>query len=136
KGIGYYYLRGPILAFGTCESAVHEIVELDARSAADSESPLAQQYRLLGVTRPLASLWINPRAFDAHLKQKASAASSGQARALKALAAYWQSLEGIALSAVVDKDLELSLAVRANAELLPTALGRMFAATRSPTELW
>jgi hypothetical protein len=137
KGTNFYYLHGPVLAFGSQEAILQHLIELDQKAPRDQEPPLARQFRLSGVDRPLASLWVNPRAFEPELRQKAAAAAGSQQEvALKAILKYWQALEGIAVTVVLEKDLEVSLSVRAREEALPAAARRFLKAAAEPSELW
>jgi hypothetical protein len=132
----YYYLHGPVLAFAPREGILRQLIDLDRNAPKDAECFVARQFRLLGIARPVAALWINPRAFDAALQQKAAAATGAPAIALRTLAAYWKGLEGIALSASLERDLALSLAVRARIEELPRAAQRFLHAAASTSEVW
>jgi hypothetical protein len=135
KGDGYYYLNGPLLAVASQPGILHQALNLERQSAA-AESPLAHEFRLLGVDKPLAALWLNPRAFEPHLRHNASSATGAQAVALKTLLRYWQCLDGVAFSLVVQKDLELSLALRARVEGLPAAAQRLLHSAVEHSELW
>lgn len=132
----FYYLRGPVLAFAPREGILRQLIDLQRDAPRDAESPVARQLRLLGVGRPLAALWVNPRAFDAALLQKTAAATGAQAIALRTLSVYWKALEGIAVSVVLEKDLALSLAVRANMDQLPSSARHLFQAAARPAQLW
>ena len=135
KGISYYYLQGPIVAFASRAEALHELIDLEGRASVAEEPPLARQFRLLGVDKPLASLLVNPRAFDAHFRHKATTASAGQAKALGILMKYWEALEGLGLSVILEKDFEMTLTMRARENLLPPAARRFFAAAPGASEL-
>jgi hypothetical protein len=135
-GSNYYYVHGPVLAFAPREGILHQLIDCDRESPRDAESFVARQFRLLGVHKALAALWINPRAFDAAFQQKPAAATGAHAVALRALAAYWKGLEGIALSVVLEKDLALTLAVRARVSELPPAAQRFFRTAAEPSALW
>jgi hypothetical protein len=86
--------------------------------------------------KSLAALWVNPRAFEPALRQKAAVAQGAEAVALKTLLVYWQALEGIAVSVALQKDLALSLAVRAKVEKLPPAARRFFRTAAERSDLW
>jgi hypothetical protein len=132
----YYSLEGPVLAVASGESLLRELIDRDIKTSAQDESPVARQFQLLGVDNPLASLWLNPRAFEPALRQKAAAARGPQAAALKALLAYWTTLEGAAVAVALERDLKLSVAVRARPEQLPPAGRRLFAGPAAASDLW
>src|SRR5207247_560313 len=89
-GDTFYYLNGAVLAFSSREEMIKQAIDLD-RSAAVEETPaIAKQLRLLGADSSLATLWLNPRAFD-NLLATASASLPGEiAQVLKTFQAYWQ----------------------------------------------
>ncbi len=135
-GENYYYLRGPVLAFTGQEAMLLQAIDRDRSAAADVEAPVARQLRLLGVDQRLAVLWINPRAFEPELRQKAATATGAEAAALRTLLIYWKALEGVALSATLHKDLELALAIRARVPELPSSAQRFLTTAARPSELW
>src|SRR5207253_2431241 len=103
---------------------------------ADKESPLAGQLRLLGVDRALASVWVNPRSFDAALEAKLVKATGSGAAFLKTFAACWKALEGVALTCTLTTDIELGLSVRAKADAVPGAVRRFFDEAVVRSEVW
>jgi hypothetical protein len=74
--------------------------------------------------------------FNKTHEQNAAAADGPRAAVLRALGAYWKSLEGIGFSVALEKDLALSLAVRAKVSELPPSAQRLLAAAALPSELW
>src|SRR5262249_8480801 len=135
-GENYYYLRGSILAFSPREGILRQSIELDQPAPAEGEPPIARPLRLSGVTRPLAALWVNPRSFDRALERKAADAKGFDGVALTALLRYWKPLDGIAFSLTLQKDLEMSLAVRARTRELPPAAQRFLSAAAERSQLW
>src|SRR5439155_3645584 len=103
---------------------------------ADKESPVAGQLRLLGVERALASVWVNPRAFNAALEAKLAKAAGAEAAFLKTFAACWKALEGIALTCTLTTDFELGLTVRAKVDAVPGAVRRFFDEGAVRSEVW
>jgi hypothetical protein len=136
KSSSYYYLHGQILAFAPHEQILQELIGLDHKAAPGEEPPLARHLRLLGVDKPLAALWLNPRAFDAELEKKAAEAGTAEAAALKNLLLYWKALDGLALSFDVQKDFELAVAARVEVEKLPASARRFLQTAAEPTDLW
>jgi hypothetical protein len=140
-GGGYYYLRGPVLAFAPQEGILRQVIDRDRDASMEVEAPVARQLRLLGIEKCLAALWINPRAFDKALQQQAAprkgaAAGGSRGLVLRTLSAHWNALEGIALAVALDNDLTLSLAIRARADELPASTRRLVLAAAQPSEVW
>jgi hypothetical protein len=136
KQVNFCYLRGPVFAFATDEGILRAVIDRDSSSATEAEPPLAREFRLLGVEKTLASVWINPRAFEPALQQKAAGAKGAQAVALRKLLAYWKALDGAAIAVGLGRDLDLSLVIRAKTDKLPAAARRFLAAAAKPSEAW
>jgi hypothetical protein len=132
----YYYLRGPVLAFAPREGILRQLIDLQQGALQEVEPFVTRQLRLLGIEKSVAALWVNPRAFDAGLQQKIDSATGAQAIALRTLSAYWKALDGIAVSVALDKDLALSLAVRAKFDRLPASARNFLRAAAQASELW
>jgi hypothetical protein len=135
KGENFYYLRGPVLAVSSKEEMLRQAIERDIEGAV-GEPPVARELRLLGADKRLAALWINPRAFEAEMEQRAADAQGAQAAVLRTFLTLWKSLDGIALSADVQQDFQLVLSARARRDQLPTAAKQLFAAAVQRSELW
>jgi hypothetical protein len=132
----FYHVNGPILLVTGKEDVLKQALDLNRKADREAEPPLARQLRRLGVETALLAVWINPRAFDADLKDKVEKARGAEATALKQFAVYWKALEGIALAVHLEKDLRLSLALRARLDELPEAARRYLAESARPSELW
>src|SRR5439155_1994684 len=132
----FYCLRGAVLIFSGQESILREALSLEKKLPADKESPLARQLRLLGVDRALASVWVNPRAFDAALEAKLAKAADAEAAFLKTFVACWKALEGVALTFTLTTDVEMGLTVRAKPDAIPGAVRRFFDEAASRSEVW
>jgi hypothetical protein len=135
KDENFYWLSGPILALSSKEEMLRRVLERDRQPAA-GEPAVARQLRLLGADKNLASLWINPRAFEPDMEQKSAAAVGPEAAVLQNVLRHWKTLDGIALGFDVRKDLELSLTVRVRTDALPAATRRLLTEAARPSELW
>jgi hypothetical protein len=131
----YYYLRGPVLALSAQEALLMRALEFEQSSSADVEAPVARAMRQLGVGKAAAALWINPRAFDAHVREHCRA-ESPEGTALRPFERYWQALEGIAIALQLDKDAAVSLTLRCRTAELPDAARRFFAEAGKASDLW
>jgi hypothetical protein len=138
KETRFYYLNGPVLAVSSQEELLHRVMDLGAAASRETESPLARQLRRLGALDGLATLWINPRAFDAELKHKASQAGpAGEASFLQTFFGYWKVLQGIALTASLNQtDFELRLDLAADEGALRGPARKLFGEAGRPSELW
>src|SRR5262245_15347161 len=113
EGSNYCLAQGPLFVFATQEALLRAVIDRHLADGPAEDSPVARQFRALGVENRFAALWVNPRTFEPALRRRAEEAGGLRAAALRALLAYWQALDGVALSLAVRKDLELSLTVRA-----------------------
>jgi hypothetical protein len=131
----YYCLRGPVLVLSGNETMLQGALDIDRSTPQQTEPALAREFRLLGADRAVLALWINPRAFDPQLEDKARS-NLADASALKVFGRYWSALDGVAISMELDKDLSLSVAIRGRTEDLPPAARRLFATAARPSDLW
>jgi hypothetical protein len=135
KGENFYYVNGPVLAFTSREPFLRQVIERDRQAGAE-EPPVGRALRALGADRALASLWVNPRAFDAEMAANAGRAEGAEAAVQRAFLRYWKALDGVALSLALQDDLRLTLALRARTDELPAAARRFFAEAARPSALW
>jgi hypothetical protein len=131
----FYFLHGSLLAVSSQEAMLRQVIDLD-RQAGTGEPFVARQLRQLGAERRLAALWVNPRAFEAEMERKASTAKEQEAVVTRAFLAYWKGVEGVALSFDLQRDAEVSLALRARPDQLPPGARHFFAGLARPSELW
>lgn len=136
KGDRFYFVRDGLLAMTAQEPMLRQALERDRDAPAKDEPPVARQLRLLGADKPLAALWINPRAFQGEMQRRAADAKGADAAVLKTFLGYWKALDGIALCLDVHKDVDLSLTVRGRKDELPPAARRLLAEASKPSELW
>jgi hypothetical protein len=135
KATTYRYRRGPVLILTGQEALLRQAIDLDRADSPD-EAPLVRRFRQLGDDGRLAGLWLNPRAFEPELRQKAAAAQGPEATFLRHLLTYWQALDGVGLTLTPERDLRLSLTLRGKAEGLPPAARRLFAGSGRSPEVW
>ncbi|HBI46911.1 MAG TPA: hypothetical protein DDY78_29270 [Planctomycetales bacterium] len=135
KQTNYYYLRGPVFLFTSQEDMLRRAIDLE-RATADAEPAFAKRLREVGADRAVLALWLNPRAFDASLEEKAAKAAAADAALQQKVLAYWKAVDGVAVWATLDADLRLSFAQRVRPEKLPTAVSRFLGAASRPSELW
>lgn len=135
KQTNFYYLRGPVFLFTSQEETLRRAIDLD-RTTADAEPVLARRLREVGADRAVLALWLNPRAFDASLEEKAARAVGTEAALQQNVLAYWKAVNGIAVWANLESDLRISFAQRFQPEKMPTTVRRFLEAASKPSELW
>jgi hypothetical protein len=135
KPPSFYYLRGPVFLLSTNEPLLLQALDLERATAADAEPAVSRELRLLGADRAVVALWLNPRAFDRHIGEKANSAGA-DAVGHKTMERYWAAFDSGALWLTLDKELSLSLSVRGRPEQLPAAARRLFEEAARPSELW
>jgi hypothetical protein len=136
KQTNYYYVRGPVLLFTSQEEMLKRALDRDRTAAPEAEPPLTRKLRELGAGKAALAVWLNPRAFDAALDEKAARAAEPDASLLKHFRVYWKAIDAVAVYADLDKDFRLSWAEQFRVEDLPPAARRMLAAQRRPSDLW
>ena len=66
------------------------------------ESPVERALGATGPGKPLASVWINPRAFDAEMANNLKSAKGNEAAALAYIIRYWKATDAIVISVALD----------------------------------
>jgi hypothetical protein len=135
KSPSYYCLRGPVLLLSGNEAILLRALDLEQSTPAAAEPAIAKQFRLLGADRAVLALWLNPRAFDAHVDAKAKA-QAPEAPAMQIFERYWSALDGAAFYLDLAKDVSFSVAVRGRTDSLTPAAQRFFAEAARPSDLW
>jgi hypothetical protein len=136
KQTTFYYLNGPVLLFTGQEDMLRQALDRNRKAAAGEESPLARRLRAVGADKAALALWLNPRAFDAALEEKASHAADPEAALLKHFREYWKAVDGVGMYADLDKDLRLSWVEQFRPDDLPAPARRVLAAASRPSDLW
>ena len=134
KGKHFYYVHGPVLVFSGQEKVLCQAI---ARDQAEVKEPvLRRQLRWYEAEQALATLWINPRAFDFEMERNAGQAVGREGTGQRAFLRYWKALDGVALSLYLEADLRLRLTVRARTEDLPAGARRFLSESARRSELW
>jgi hypothetical protein len=138
KGHDYYALIGSLVVFSNSEAQLRWALETDHKlAAADFQPPKSlTQLQQLGIDRDLLVIWLNPRLFDAAMRQHASVAQGAEADVLRHFADCWSALEVAAMSLRLDRDVALTFSMRARAGALPPALERVFSDMQKPAAIW
>lgn len=134
----YYWLDGPVLAISGQESILQQVIERgkEAPSVGIEVPPIARQLQELNVDKALLALWVNPRAFDAEVQQRAKVAPPSEAVPLQTFQTYWKALRGAAFFVAPGQNLRMGWAFRANPDELPPAARKFLAEAAKPSELW
>jgi hypothetical protein len=129
KETTYYLLRGPVLLFTSQRPLLERAIDCDLDLAAKARPPLALRLERLRLDKALVALALNPRAWDSALAAKTTAEG-------KAVAGYWNAVEGVGLGLSLDTDIRLSLTLDAKVERLGPAARRFLATAGKPSPLW
>jgi hypothetical protein len=133
----FYCVHGSILALSGQEAMLRQVLDCDQMRSADAVPDVTQRLRELNAESTLLAVWLNPRAFDAEVESKAAAAPAERAATVKHVASYWKALDNVVLSlAPAERDLNLSLGVRAHVEGLPPAARRLFREGSVASDVW
>jgi hypothetical protein len=137
RGTHFVYVRGSLLALSPNEDALEQLIDRDQAAAGAGVPPLVQQLEKLGAAEALATLWINPRIFEAEMERHAEHARGSDAILHRAIMTYWKALEGIALSFSLEpQGAELRLTFRTEPKRLPEPARQFLTAETKPSELW
>jgi hypothetical protein len=136
----YYYVNDHLVVFSAHEAMVRQVIERELarkQNTRDKAAPfLVEQLRRLGADKALVALWVNPRAFEAHIRKNVEAAKGPQAFVFRTFMRYWQALDGAALAISVHKEVEIKLAARARTDKLPAAVQRFLNEPTKRSEMW
>jgi hypothetical protein len=133
----FYYVNGPVLVLSSQETMLRQAIDLDRTRPAEAVSEPSRRLRELGAERAFLAVWINPRAFDSEMQGKIANAPKEQAVPAKQFALYWKALDSVVLSlATVERDVNLSLGMRARVKELPPAAQKLFREAATPSDLW
>ncbi len=135
KSSHYYLLQGALLVYSAEEPLIHWVIE-KLQEKPKTPGPIVQYLRRAGAERAFASLWVDPRAFDAELLQKAKQAAGPEAGFLKPFLAHWQALDALVFSCTFDERLEARLAVLARDKDLPAVLRKLYTEPAQTSDLW
>ncbi len=134
KGDDFFALRGGKLLLATKEEMLREALGR-FRESRSEESPLEKQFRTRDQEARLASLWINPRAFDAEMQNNQKNASGKESAFLKNFLRYWQAIDSVLVTIDLDSDVRLSLTLQAHPEAMPAAARKFFETAARPSDL-
>ena len=97
---------------------------------------MARRLREVGADRAALALWLNPRAFDANLEDKAAKAEGADAALQKKVLVWWKAADGLAAWVTLDTEFHLSLAGKVRTGELPAAARRLLTEASRPSDLW
>jgi hypothetical protein len=133
----YYYVHKSIAVLSSQESMLQEIIDQERAGSTDTVPEAVRRLRELNAERALLAMWINPRAFDAELDAKTANTPAERTATAKHFAQYWKALDSIVLSLSPDeRDINLSVGVRARVKELPPAAQRLFHEGANASEVW
>jgi hypothetical protein len=133
----YYFLRDGVLAFSSREPMLRQVIDRERQQSEREQPVLVRNLRRVESEQALATLWVNPRAFDGEIERKGIGARGTEAVVHKAVLAYWKSLDGIAVVASLhEQDIELRLTLLAREAQLPAPARKVFSAPGKPSDLW
>jgi hypothetical protein len=133
----FYHVHGPILALSSQEDMLRQIIDCERTRSAEDVPEAARRLHELDAERAVVAVWINPRAFDAEVEAKVATIPSERSAPVKHFARYWKALDSLVLSlALVEREINLSVGVRARVAELPLAGQRLFREGAMPSEVW
>jgi len=130
----FQYQNGQLLAFGSGEALLKQVIDNDNR-VNEASGPLPQRFRALGVESYTAVWWVNPRAFDKAIGEKAGAATGPATAVLSALALHWQALDGLAVFVDLAADARAGVVALARPDALPAPTRLFLAEAAAPSAL-
>ncbi len=98
---------------------------------------VTRRLRELDAERALFALWLNPLRLRRRGGIQGRRAPAERVATVKHFATYWKALDSVVVSLTpADRDINLSLGVRARVEELPPAARRLFREASAPSAVW
>jgi hypothetical protein len=135
KGDRFYFQSGSLFVFSTNEALLRQVLDRQKLPRPTSPSVVVQSFQRLRHKNALLTVWVNPRAFDAEIRQKAATADEDGAQVQKNFLRYWQALDALAASVVVQPDPELLLSLQGRPDALPDSARRFLQVAAAPSDL-
>src|SRR5262249_49979935 len=126
--VHFYFVKGGLLAATTREDLLKRVID----APAGKSGAILEHVRKASSPRPLATLWVNPRAVDAELAAKAKELDGSEGHALKKFVGIWQALDAFVVSLTPERSLELDVTLQARPKDLPAAAQRFFTQAGRP----
>ncbi len=136
SGSTFYFLSGPLVAFTADEALLRQVLDRHVDGKTARPLGLLERLKAPGAEKVPATLWINPRAFDAELQRQTEDLKPADAQALKAFLEYWKALDGAALALTLEEQPEVVLHLHARVEALPPASRRLVEEVSKSSDLW
>jgi hypothetical protein len=166
SSVSFYLIHGPLFAFTAKEAVLKDtliagIVEqkndvirpgtptpkkknplLDPEKMPIKLQPekfttlLGEHLKKAGAANSAFSLWINPRTFEADIKDKAKEMAGPEGRLLNALLKHASAVDALVLSVAAEDKLEFKLSVLARTKDLKDSARQFFMESAQPSDLW
>lgn len=163
NGNHYYVFNGPFFAYTAREELIHGMLDEKRIAMAETKAKISvgprvknpdpiggekislkdpprtamiDHLRRAGAAQATASLWINPRSFDADIKDKAQGFEGPGTFLLHTLAKHWQAFDGIVVSLLADKNIEFKVSVMAREKDLQGAARDFFLEPARASAVW
>ncbi|MFO0877077.1 MAG: hypothetical protein U0840_06855 [Gemmataceae bacterium] len=124
----FYAVQGPILIFSGQEGFLKEAMTRSARN--DAGASLARQFQAHQLESSFVGLLLNPRPWDQAVEQKSTEPSAGVSPRL------WKAFQGAGLALHLDRDVRITLSIRATTEELPLPAQRLLTEAARPSAIW
>jgi hypothetical protein len=134
EGEDLYAIRGGTFVLATRDQMLQEVLTRLGQQA-KAPTPLQTALQTGAPGKPLASVWINPRAFDAELQHNLKSAKGGDATALANFIRYWDAIDSVVLSLALDADVYVNATVQARVAALPASARRFLETASEASDL-
>jgi hypothetical protein len=133
-GEEFYALRGGVFAFSRSEADLKAV--LDRHRTAPAVAPVSGTLTRLGLADAAAVVLVNPRALDAGIAAKLTAADPDERPFLSRFAEAWRSLDTAAFYLALGDGLETGVVLDFRPGDLPPAFRPLLTGARLPSALW
>jgi hypothetical protein len=137
-GDEFYFLRDNLLVFATNEDLLKVAIDQDLTQPLVEKQipPLSKHFQNPSLDSPLFVWWMNPRAFDAEMKQLIQESKGFEKGFLTHFQTWWRAMDGIGIHFDMSKSIELGITLRVDQDKLPTSGKLFFSEFIKPSALW
>lgn len=131
----YQYQRGHLLAFGSSEPMLKDVITADRDEVAKSVPELSRQLRSLGVDTSAMVWWMNARRFDGQLEAHRPTRGTPELAVHEALIKHWRAVDSVVGYLTLDADVKWGFVIGARPEAIPATSRQWLASMAEPSEV-
>ncbi|MFO0936083.1 MAG: hypothetical protein U0798_06150 [Gemmataceae bacterium] len=129
-----YLIENGILAFASDDASLKSYI--DSRVDKVKPAPVADSLAQLKIRNAFATVWFDPRAFDASFAEQVKKAPEADRVTMDSMARIWSAVDHFAIHADLNENLQLHISTRLNNSKLPSLVSGILPFQAGQTSLW